>query len=140
MPSGICAPCFFRLSTLSLALRRVSEVPSLKDSKPVEPLLEVVAQKGLDIRYAASCIRDFDRFPLLRLHFSTREDQQVSVLECVGRTCARHQEADGVAALLKMILEPPAEARIEVFRLFRQHQDGQAVVPAFGLLDSSKED
>ena len=72
--------------------------------------------------------------PFLRLHFSACEDEQIAIQKSIGRARSGQQEANGVAALLQMILEPTTQCLIDFFRLFRQYQNGQTVIPALGLL------
>ena len=51
--------------------------------------------------------------PFLRLHFSAREDEQIAIQECIGGTRSGQQEANCIAALLQVILEPTAQCLID---------------------------
>ena len=115
------------------ALAGIGEIPAIQHGEAIESLFQDVAQLPLVLCVELLIFRALAA-PFLRLHLGAGQNQQVAVLEGVRRTGAGQQETDGIAALLQVILEPTAKTLIETVRLFRQHQNRQAIVPAFGLL------
>ena len=130
---GNLSPLLFQTLDAEHALARIGEIPAMQHRETVEALFQDVAQRTL-VFGVQLLVLGVLAAPFLRLHLGTREDQQVAILEGIGRAGSRQQEADGVAALLQMIFDPAAQALVDVVRFLRQHQNGQAVVPALRLL------
>ena len=105
----------------------------MQDRKPVKPLFQDVPQLTLVFGVELPVLGVLPA-PFLSLHRGACEDQQVPIVKCIRGAGARQQEANGVAAPLKMLLEPAAEALIDLVWLLREQKNGKALVPTVGVL------